>query len=69
MIRKIAIAALVLAGCAQHKPSAPVAASPAPRQYPVIVSLVSRRNVIVVTAGPKAPLYSAKSKTGEVLVA
>jgi hypothetical protein len=34
---------------------------------PVIVHLVSRDHVVSVTTGPNGPLYSAKSKDGEMV--
>ena len=58
--------AVVLAGCG-HQPAAPP--QPIAVQRPVIVQLVGRDKIIIVTKGPKAPLYWVKSMSGEVLVA
>ncbi len=55
------------AGCALTARS-PKAYAPTRVEYPVIVSLVGRNDVITITAGPKSPLYSAKTKEGVVLV-
>jgi hypothetical protein len=46
----------------------PSAAATAP-EYPVIVRIVGRHQTITVTAGPGAPLYSAATSDGKVLVA
>jgi hypothetical protein len=60
-------------GCARHPAPAPVAktnvttpAQAAP-QGPVIVRLVSRHYTVVVSAGPKSPVYTIHSAAGDLL--
>ena len=70
MLRWVCLGLIVgAAGCALKARSQKVSAS-AVKSYPVIVSLVGRNDVITITTGPgsRAPLYSAKTKTGVVLV-
>jgi hypothetical protein len=62
----------VLSGCAAHHRAA-VAIKPADDalapQGPVIVRLVGQHQVVMVTAGPNGPLYTAQSSDGRTLVA
>ena len=39
-----------------------------PREYPVIVQLVSRSETFIVRAGPDGPLYSALKPDGQTIV-
>ena len=63
---RLLLLVVVLAGCG-HQPAAPL--QPIAVQRPIIVQLVGRDKIIIVTKGPKAPLYWVKSMSGEVLVA
>jgi|SRR5687767_4861753 len=50
-------------------PVAKQAPTTAPAEaYPVIVRLVGRDKEVLICAGPDGPLFSASTKTGEVLV-
>jgi hypothetical protein len=58
-----ALSVITVAGCAsQPGPSSAVASNP------VITRLVSRNEVITITAGPVAPLYTVADPSGRVLV-
>jgi hypothetical protein len=61
------LAALAIAGCNTHKPSAASAQS-TPKNYPVIYSLISRTQTLTVTSGPDGPLYSVTDPKGVVLM-
>jgi hypothetical protein len=68
------IGAGVVAGCApaakapvRTAVSAPVAARPAPANFPVIGYLQNRDQLVTIKAGPKGPLYSVKTAEGRVL--
>jgi hypothetical protein len=68
----VAALALVLAGCASHhepKTTVPVAAAPAPQQYPVIVRLVGRHYTVTASSGPTGVVYSAHASDGRLIVA
>jgi hypothetical protein len=68
-LRWLSLILVPIVGCAaKPAPQAKSAAVAEPKRYPVIVSLVGRHDVITITAGPKSPLYSAKTKVGVVLV-
>ena len=56
---------LIAIVCGQEPLRLPL--SPAVDGRPVIVHLVSRDHVVSVTAGPNGPLYSAKTKDGEMV--
>jgi hypothetical protein len=74
--------AAVSVGCARHTSGAQSAAEPREAQspaeppeaqtasahYPVIVRMVARRSTITITAGPRGPLYSAATSSGQPLV-
>ena len=76
-IRSIMLSAVLLAavpaGCARHTP-APQSATEgqeprtASAHYPVIVRMVARHSTITITAGPRGPLYSAATSSGQPLV-
>jgi hypothetical protein len=73
----LAASALALMGCKHDQPTTDdsghtrVAAAGAAgaTTRPVIVRIVSRSETIVVTAGPKEPLYSVQDSSGRTLVA
>lgn len=68
--RRLALVALLpLAGCGMHaRPAASAQVAPTAPQYPVITRLVSRGQTVVVSAGPRSPLYSVQSPQGTLLV-
>jgi hypothetical protein len=55
---------IAMAGCASHPMPTPMAES----SNPVIVRLVGRHEVITITTGPIAPLYTVVDRSGRVLV-
>lgn len=55
---------VALAGCVSQPKSTPMAES----SNPVLVRLVGRHEIITITAGPIAPLYSVVDRSGRVLV-
>jgi hypothetical protein len=55
---------IALVGCASHPESTATAAS----TNPVITRLLSCHEVITITAGPVAPLYTVADPSGRVLV-
>ena len=57
---------LLIALACSHEPLR-VALAPVVDGRPVIVHLVSRDHVVSVTSGPDGPLYSAKTKDGEMV--
>lgn len=67
--------AAAVAGCKAHeaKPTraedANVSAAGMHDGRPLIVQIVSRRETVIVTAGPREPLYSVRSTDGRELVA
>jgi hypothetical protein len=76
-IRRIILPAMLLAavssGCVRHTPAAQLPAEPqepqsASAHYPVIVRMVARNSTITITAGPRGPLYSAATSSGQSLV-
>jgi hypothetical protein len=73
MTEGLAVAGILLAGCATRQPQASrVAAAPTAAvepQGPVIVSLVGQHQTIIITSGPEGPLYSAKTADGQPIVA
>jgi hypothetical protein len=64
---------VVLAGCAARQPkpaaAAPVNASSATPQGPVIVRLKGQHQVVTITSGPDGPLYTAQTTEGRTIVA
>jgi hypothetical protein len=70
--------ALLAAGCCDgtaHRSdtrdshaAAPTAQQPIVASYPVIVQIVSRKQTLIVSAGPDGALYSVRSPSGEELV-
>lgn len=63
-----------IVGCTRHPAPAPVARTmgtgstePAAQQGPVIVRLVSRHYSVVISAGPKSPVYTIRNASGGLL--
>jgi hypothetical protein len=59
--------AVSMLGCSRATPA--VAPSGLVQSYPTIVRLEGRQYSVLITAGPKSPLYTVSRKSGEVLVA
>jgi hypothetical protein len=81
-IALVPAAALLAVGCARRpaQPEASAVVAPAPRVaerapttapsagYPIIVRLVGRDTEVIICSSPDGPVFSASTKSGEVLV-
>src|SRR4051794_9513098 len=63
------LSASALAGCARPSPApmAPLAKAAPTKPNPIIVRIVSRRYMIVVSAGKLGPLYTVTNAAGQVV--
>lgn len=61
-------ACIGMIGCANHAPAtAPAASATAAPPSPVIVRLLGRNYSVVISAGPKSPVYTIRNATGAVV--
>lgn len=65
---RILLICVGMAGCANHAaPAAAAAPAAVAPQGPVIVRLVGRNYSVVISAGPKAPVYTVRDGAGQLL--